>query len=234
MYVKKIMDIFIPKFGKPKRILSDHGSQFTSALWRTRLEAEGIRVLYSSIRHPQSNPTERVMRELGRLFRTLCAEKHTKWVTFVLKIEEILNITVHQSTGVSPHELQYGHSVQDEVLKLVQFPKSEKPSHEYLIEMARENLRKNFQYRKRQGAKSKIQLSVGDLVLLRVKHLSHALDRVIGKFFRLFEGPYKIIRKIGENAFALVNPKNEQVEIGIYNRLNLRKYYIGKSEDREK
>lgn len=31
MCIKKIIDISIPKFGKPKRI-SDYGSQFTSAL----------------------------------------------------------------------------------------------------------------------------------------------------------------------------------------------------------
>lgn len=74
--LKKIFDILISKFEKPKRILSDHGSQFTSALWKTRLNAENIKVLYSSIRHSlsQSNPTKRVMRELGRVFRTLCAE----------------------------------------------------------------------------------------------------------------------------------------------------------------
>ena len=97
MTLKKIFNNFIPKFGKPKRILSDHGTQFTAALCKNQLESEGITVLYSSIRHPQSNPTERVMRELGRLFRTLCADKHAKWVEFVPHIKKVLNITVHQA-----------------------------------------------------------------------------------------------------------------------------------------
>lgn len=230
MSSKKIFDIFIYKFGKPKRILSDHGSQFTSALWKTRLEAENIKVLYSSIRHPQSIP-ERVMRELGRLFRTLCTEKHTKWVDLVLTIENILNVTVHQSTGLAPYELHFGKPVQDQILRLVQFPENEKPSHEFLITMARENLQRNFKYRKKQQHSiSKVKLSVGDLVLLRVRHLSNAFDKVVGKFFHLFEGPYKIHQCIGENAFLLVDHKNEQIEVGIYNRRNLRKYYYEKSK----
>lgn len=236
MCIKKITEVFIPKFGKPKRILSDHGSQFTSALWKKQMETEGIKVVYSSIRHPQSNPTERVMRELGRLFRTLCAEKHTKWVHFVPKIEEILNITVHQSTEISPYELQYGLSVQDEIQKLIQFPTNKKPSHEYLITLARDNLKKHFQYRKKQEKKGapKIELFVGDQVLVRVKHLSNAIDKVVGKFFHLFEGPYKIVRSVGKNAFAVADLKNEQIEKGIYNRCNLRKYNSIKEKELSK
>lgn len=70
--VNKIIKEYIPECGKPKRILSDNGTQFTSNKWISPLKEMGIEVLFSSIRHPQSNPTERVMREIGRLFRNLC------------------------------------------------------------------------------------------------------------------------------------------------------------------
>ena len=69
--LKKIIENYIPEMGKPSTILSDNGTQFTSPVWKDRLAREDIRVIFSSVRHPQSNPTERVMRELGRLFRTL-------------------------------------------------------------------------------------------------------------------------------------------------------------------
>ena len=70
MSSKRIFENYIPECGKPKRLLSDNGTQFTSPKWKDALEKEGIKVIFSSIRHPQSNPTERVMREIGRLFRT--------------------------------------------------------------------------------------------------------------------------------------------------------------------
>lgn len=216
--LKRILNDFCPKFGKPKRILSDHGTQFTSGKWKRDLENEGIKVLYSSIRHPQSNPTERVMRELGRLFRTLCADKHTKWVQYLPQIEEILNITVHQSTGIAPYELHFGEPIQDKIKKLIKFPDAPAVSHEYLITLARENLKRNSENRrKQQGAISKVVLGVNDLVLLRVRHLSNALDRVTKKFFHLFEGPYKIVRCVGNNALVLANPQDPQKEIGVYN-----------------
>nr|AKD28118.1 pol polyprotein [Glypta fumiferanae] len=235
MCLKKVFEVFVAKFGRPKRVLSDHGSQFTSKQWKLRLENEQIKVLYSSIRHPQSNPTERVMRELGRLFRTLCADRHTKWVEYVPRIEEILNITVHQSTGLTPHELHFGSPVQDQILELVKFPPTRDRPHENLVDFARENLKRNFEIRKKgQKSVSRIPLSVGDLVLLRVRHLSSALDKVIQKFFHLFEGPYRIVRCVGANAFALAEPGNEVIEIGIYNRSNLRKYYVEKEVETNK
>lgn len=226
MTIKKIFEHFVPKFGKPRRILSDHGTQFTSSLWKNELEKQGIQVLYSSIRHPQSNPTERVMREIGRLFRTLSSSRHSKWAEFVPKIEQILNITVHQSTGFSPSELHLGTPIREEIHKVIKFPTNENRPHEYLITLARENMLKNYERRKSQQKKiTRIILEEGDLVLLRVRHLSNALDKVIKKFFHLFEGPYRIQRRIGENAFLLVDKDNHDKEIGVYNRLNLRKYH---------
>ena len=68
-------------------------------------------------------------------------------------------------------------------------------------------------------------MQIGNLVLLRVKHLSNALDKVTKKFFHLFEGPYVIVKTIGENAFVLEDPKNGNIPVGTYNRANLRKYY---------
>lgn len=75
--LRKLFDHYIPEMGKPSRIIADHGTQFTSPKWGKKLIESGITVVYSSIRHPKSNPVERVMRELGRMFRTLCSEKHT-------------------------------------------------------------------------------------------------------------------------------------------------------------
>jgi transposase InsO family protein len=51
-----------------KPILSDHGSQFTSSLWKNTHSELNIKLQYTPIRNPESNPTERVMRELGKYF----------------------------------------------------------------------------------------------------------------------------------------------------------------------
>lgn len=50
--LKKMINEYIPDCGKFTRILSDNGSQFTPNRWKVELEKLGIKVVYSSIRHP--------------------------------------------------------------------------------------------------------------------------------------------------------------------------------------
>lgn len=81
------------EIGRPNRIFSDNGTQFTAHAWRATLESYGIRVSFSSVRHPQSNPVERTMRELGRLFRTYCSGGHTAWGRHVSFVQDVLNFS---------------------------------------------------------------------------------------------------------------------------------------------
>lgn len=208
------------------RILSDNGTQFTSPVWKNHLEKSGIRVIYSSIRHPQSNPTERIMRELGKLFRIYCADQHTKWAKYIKIIQELLNVTTHSSTGYAPHELHYGEEPTDKIKKIINFPPNIEVSHQLKVTAARENLLRQFAQRsKQQRSKSHIVYEIGDHVLLKVPHLSSQTDRVTHKFFHLFEGPFKIVQVKGPNAFVLSDTNDDKKIKGSYNRLSLRKYY---------
>ncbi|KAI5645863.1 integrase core domain-containing protein [Phthorimaea operculella] len=56
---------------KPKIVMTDNGRQFISMIWRTGLRELGIRALYTSIRNPRPNTTERVNKELSKYFRFL-------------------------------------------------------------------------------------------------------------------------------------------------------------------
>lgn len=82
----------------------------------------------------------------------------------------------------------------DEVRNIVDYPNNfELMSHDQMIAMARERLVRCFEQRKNyQKVSSGIDLKLGDEVLLRVPHLSSNSDRVIQKFFHLYEGPYLI------------------------------------------
>lgn len=88
------------------------------------LGLKNIRTSFGSIRHPQSNPTGRVMRELGRMFRMLCSFKRTSWAKVVPQIENYLNCTTHCSTS---YELHYGKSINEQVRKLVEYPEMSLP-----------------------------------------------------------------------------------------------------------
>lgn len=109
--------------------------------------------------------------------------------------------------------------------------KPESVERKFQIEIANENLRKAFESRvKYQNGGSRVELKIGDLVLLRVPHLSDASQKKISKFYHLFEGPYRLHKQIGNNAFVLVNESDSSIIKGTYNRAGLRKYFAGSAD----
>lgn len=223
--LRKLIGSYFPEMGIPKRILSDNGTQFSSSRWSSRLRDLGITVLFSSVRHPQGNPVERVMRELGRLFRTLCFDKHTRWARCINDIEFFLNATTHVSTGFSPMELHFGKKSRDEIMELIQFPESDHLPQDAKIVLAKERLKKSFDQRaKGQGTSSKVIFQIGDLVLLHVPKQSDALKKLTRKFFHIYFGPYLISKDFNNGSYELVDPENHERIIGVHNRVNLKKY----------
>ena len=193
---------YVPEMGKSRRLLTDNGTQFKSLVWGEALRKVGIRLVYCSIRQPQSNPTEQVTRELGRLFCTLCSDAHTSWAKDLPEIEYFMNITTHSSTGFTPHELHFGVKPYDQIRELVSFPNLTEYTHDAKIRLAKEKLLGNFERRRcSQKNPSGIDFVIGGLVLLRVPKQSDKCNKATEKFIHLFFGPYKIAKMYGQNAF---------------------------------
>lgn len=223
--LKKLCEDYFVEMGKPKRLLADHGSQFTSQKWAKKLDQLGIKFIFSSVRHPQGNPVERVMRELGRLFRTLCSEKHTRWGKQFADIEFFLNVTTHHSTGFSPFELQFGVKPSDPVQKILSFPVAQDISRDAKVFLAREKINQSFKKRARtQKLISKVILKEGDLVLLHIPKISDACRKVTKKFFHIYYGPYVINKDFQNNAYELALPEEPTKIIGVHNRYHIKNY----------
>lgn len=140
-------------------------------------------------------------------------------------IQDSLNFSFHQSTNEIPYELHYGKSVQDKIYQLFPLLERRPIDRKFQLELANEKLRASFEKRaKAQGSESKIEIKKGDLVLVRVSHLSDSSKRQIHKFFHLYEGPFRIDEQNG-NACVLVDVSNPEIIKGTYNRCFLRKYH---------
>lgn len=105
--LKKIIEHYIPYYGKPEKIQSDWGTQFTSDRWLNTLKNMGIKTIFSSIRHPQSNTVERVDREISKFFKILIKDKHKNWSSDIKIIQKILNESCLETTEFIPIELQF-------------------------------------------------------------------------------------------------------------------------------
>jgi hypothetical protein len=104
-----LVDQYFTRHGVPRTVLSDKGSQFTSALAQALFEAMNIRKLSSSAYHPQTNGSvERFMRTLAEMLAMLVNAHHDDWHLWVAHVVFAHNTAVNRSTGVEPFLLAYG------------------------------------------------------------------------------------------------------------------------------
>jgi hypothetical protein len=121
-------------------------------MWKNKLSELDVTIRYSPIRHPESNPVERVMREIGKCCRIYCHMTQKKWPEPIPKIESWLNTTISGSTGFTPEELMFNDVCPDIFSKILNKTKEQQPNNEELqdkITLAYFTLKKKATKRKR-------------------------------------------------------------------------------------
>nr|CAI5842451.1 unnamed protein product [Callosobruchus analis] len=207
-----------------ERIVSDNATQFHSKLWKRELTSFNIQVCHTSAYFPEGNMTERANREIGRVLRALCAERHTKWAVYLDQIEDCLNNVVHESTGFSPSWLHFGRETPSLVNTFFKLPGSElpKPDLQCTWSLVHERLKSNAEKRKKKLNDKTTEFEVGDAVLVRQHPISSAMDASIKKFFLLHEGPYWVSKVVAPNCYQVID--KDGVVIGRHNIKNLKKF----------
>ena len=108
--LNKLITDYFPRVTKPSCILSDHGTQITSPMWKKKLP---VTVRHSRIKHPESNPVERAMRGSGKYCKIYCHKTQKKWPKLITKIESWVNIGISGSTGFTSVELMFNDNRSD-------------------------------------------------------------------------------------------------------------------------
>ena len=112
---------------RPKTILTDNGTQFTSKSWTENLEKVGIRPKYTAIRNPSTNLSERVNRQLGNLFRILVGGHHKMCIRDRIKGYQhkfiVTDATPYCLRGW-PIPLKYQDAVDQEIRTLEEYKSS--------------------------------------------------------------------------------------------------------------
>lgn len=73
--IQILEDEYFPNIGKPSVILTDNGGQFITDRWKNFAAENEFEVRKTTPYNPQSNPVERVMRELGRILRAYASRR---------------------------------------------------------------------------------------------------------------------------------------------------------------
>ena len=110
--VKFIRSIFV-RFGVANRIITDNGTQFTSALFQDFCDEMGTRICFASVAHPQSNgQVERANALILKGLKTRAFDRlHSyarQWVDELPAVLWSLRTTASRATKETPFFLVYG------------------------------------------------------------------------------------------------------------------------------
>lgn len=96
-------------YGFPRRLHSDQGANFESALIAELLNVAGVQKSHTTPYHPMGNGScERMNRTLGNMIRALPPRAKHRWPEALKSLTFAYNCTVHETTGYAPFLLMFG------------------------------------------------------------------------------------------------------------------------------
>ena len=98
------------RFGVPKAITVDNGTQFDAETFKELCDQIGTKIHFASVRHPESNGL--VERANGiimtGIMKLIFNQPRGKWPDELIKVVWSHNTTISRSTGFTPFKLLFG------------------------------------------------------------------------------------------------------------------------------
>ena len=109
--ITKHLQTLCISFGTPEVFVSDNAKEFISESLQTFLKESAIRHELTRAYHPQSNPVERVNRDLKTKITAYIEESHKEWDKYTAQFQFAHNTDTHSRTGKTPAFLVYGREL---------------------------------------------------------------------------------------------------------------------------
>ncbi|UYV73837.1 hypothetical protein LAZ67_11001067 [Cordylochernes scorpioides] len=216
-YIQTLKKVF--QEGIPKNLLTDRAPAFTSAQFRRFLISQGIKPLYTTANHPQSNGlSERLNATITGKLKILHLE-HPKqtWTKQIERVTRIYNLTPHTVTGFPPIYLLKG-IVPNNLNNHVQtFPELSEARRIALQKTQARHKAEKLMYDQKH---KKIDFVPGDLVLVKVYRHPNT-----PKLEPNYTGPYEILEILSPQVVRINRPNRPlQLQTEIINIEKLRRY----------
>ena len=107
----KIFNEYILRFGFPKKLHHDQGTEFENSLFKRLHELAGVDASRTTPYHPQGDgQVERMNRTLIQMLKTLPEVYKSRWPDHASKLAFAYNCTRNDATTFSPFQLMFGRS----------------------------------------------------------------------------------------------------------------------------
>lgn len=215
-------DDIVMRFGCPKTVITDNGTQYTGKTFTDLLNNLGIHHRRTPPYTPQANPVERTNKTLKTMIAQFCEGEHKRWDHYLPDLNFAINTARHDSTGYSPAFLNFGRELMgpkslyhrftipkkapgepssaDRITHSQRFTKLQdifelvhiNLSHAFSVQQHHYNLRRR-----------PWQCHLGDQVLKRDNPLSSAAKGFAAKLAPKYTGPYTVIKVVSPTVYHL-------------------------------
>lgn len=212
---------YFEQIGKPKICILDNASYFQSDRFGQFCDRNGVKLNFTSIRHPAANPAERYIKEVVKFLRITCGRNHKIWDEKLEEIEHYINSVPNTNTEESPVYLLKGERPERK------WEMEDYETYEDIKKKVKERVkRKAEKYIRKQESmyKKKVKFKRGDLVLVRKLRVSDRENQQCAKLQDKFEGPYEVANENPINSYLLKHPGTENVR-GVFNIQDVYEYH---------
>jgi len=224
---------YFSNYSRPKILLSDRGSCFTSKEFTDFINNMNVKHIKVATGSPQANgQVERVNRVLTPVLAKMTDNlTNNPWFKVLPEIEFALNNTTSKTTGETPSKLLFGVNQRGKNIDAIKEYLEENVNvKDRKLDVIRkkatdkiqkfQNYNKNYYDKKR---KTPHKYEIGDYVMLR------NFDTTIGtskKLIPRFKGPYKIIKELRNNRYVVADIEGHQASQrpyqGVWEPANMR------------
>ncbi|KAK1595928.1 hypothetical protein QYE76_007778 [Lolium multiflorum] len=228
--------------GIPASIVSDRDVKFMSYLWKSLMAKFGVKLLFSSSSHPQTDgQTEVVNRSLSTLLRTLVKKNLKSWEDCLPHAEFAYNRAKHSTTLRSPFMIVYGFEPPT-ALDILPLPLHQRINMDFderttAMKKLHEETRATIQdhvlrQATRINAKKKERVfEEGDLVWVHLRKERFPQERN-SKLKPRGDGPFKVLKRINNNAYVIDIPTSKYLVSNTFNISDLSPHH-GDEEGQE-
>ncbi|GMF42734.1 unnamed protein product [Phytophthora fragariaefolia] len=206
----------VARHGVPSRLLSDQGRNFTSEIAKSFYQTLGIKKLYGSAYHPQTQGlVERFNGTFMGMLKMHVSESQTDWDLYLPRVLFAYRTAYHEALGDSPFFSLYGR---DPVLPLdVAFLNLGRKWKSNEVAVYRRELYRTLRdsrhlvehqllkaqdrHEQRLGDRVAVQYEIGDPVWVYQLFRKKRGESRTKKLAFSWHGPYRVVGKIGENAY---------------------------------
>ena len=202
-------------YSKPRKLVSDRGSAFTSNKFKDFIVENGIQHILIATATPHANgQIEIINRSLTPMLAKISQTTGT-WNQVLEDVEYALNNSVNRAIGDTPSRLLFGINqlgkVNDDLRVILEEQIIDNRDLSVIRQNAVAKIQATNDYNKKyydKRHKTPTQYAVGDYVVVKNLDVTPGVNK---KLLPKFRGPYEVVKVLDKNCYVIRDPEGHQL-----------------------